>query len=126
MTRTKTRTIRKTMPPDSIKATITSAAKSNPPPHNPAVASPKAATSNIQPQSKQDRVLGLLRRKEGATVAAIMKVTGWQQHSVRGFLAGVVRKKFKLHLTARDDDNGKRVYRITGGKPQKPPARAAR
>ena len=91
-----------------------------------ASASAKIARKSTDQPSKQDLVLGLLRRKEGATVSAIMKVTGWQQHSVRGFLAGVVRKKLKLHLTSRDDDNGKRIYRTTGGRPPKTTARAAR
>ena len=57
----------------------------------------------------------MLRRREGTTVAAVMKATGWQTHSVRGFLAGVVRKKLRLNLVS-EDSNGKRVYRITAGK----------
>lgn len=56
----------------------------------------------------------MLRRKEGATVAAIRKTTGWQEHSVRGFLAGVVRKKLGLNLVSSESD-GKRVYRIKSG-----------
>lgn len=62
--------------------------------------------------TKQDRVIAMLHRKEGTTIAAIMKSTGWQKHSVHGFFAGVVRKKLKLNLTS-DERNGKRVYRIT-------------
>ena len=57
----------------------------------------------------------MLRRREGTTVAAVMKATGWQAHSVRGFLAGVVRKKLRLNLVS-EESNGKRVYRIIVGK----------
>jgi hypothetical protein len=50
----------------------------------------------------------------GTTIAAMMKATGWQQHSVRGFLAGVVRKRLKLKLSSKKVD-GNRVYQIAGG-----------
>ena len=66
------------------------------------------------PGSKQSRVIAMLQSPTGATIAAMMKATGWQQHSVRGFLAGVVRKRLKLKLGSKKVD-GNRVYQIASG-----------
>jgi Protein of unknown function (DUF3489) len=66
------------------------------------------------PGSKQSRIIAMLRSPSGTTIAAMTKATGWQQHSVRGFLAGVVRKRLKLKLGSKKVD-GDRVYRIAGG-----------
>ena len=63
--------------------------------------------------SKQSRVITMLQSPNGATIAAMMKATGWQQHSVRGFLAGTVRKKLKLNLDSKKID-GSRVYSVKG------------
>ena len=75
---------------------------------------PRASRSN-RGTKKHDRVLGLLRAKDGATIAAISKTTGWQPYSVRGFLAGVVKKKLGLILVSEKTKSG-RIYRIVGAK----------
>ena len=65
--------------------------------------------------SKQARVLALLGGANGATIATVIRTTGWQPHTVRGFFAAVVRKKLGLHLESEKGD-GERVYRIVAGK----------
>jgi hypothetical protein len=65
--------------------------------------------------SKQSRVIAMLQSPDGSTIDAMMNATGWQQHSVRGFLAGVVRKKLKLKLDSTKID-GVRVYHVDQGK----------
>ena len=77
------------MPVDAVSGTLAKA---------------RAGTKNAQ-------VVAMLQDRAGSTIAAIMAATGWQQHSVRGFLAGVVRKKLGLNLVSEPDEGG-RVYRI--------------
>src|SRR6202453_5341408 len=76
---------------------------------------PAASKPASRPDTKQARAIAMLGKPAGATIAAIMAATDWQQHSVRGFLAGVVRKKLDLNLVSELTDKG-RIYRIKDGR----------
>ena len=76
---------------------------------------PAASKPASRPDTKQARAIAMLRKPTGATIAAMMAATDWQQHSVRGFLAGIVRNKLGLDLVSEPTDKG-RVYRIKDGK----------
>ncbi len=62
--------------------------------------------------TKHDRVLTLLSRAAGASIAEMMQATDWQQHSIRGFLAGTVKKKLGFKLTSSKVAGEPRRYRI--------------
>ncbi len=72
------------------------------------------APTAVRSGTKQSTAIDMLRSTGGATITALTKTTGWQPHSVRGFLAGVVRKRLKLDLQSAVVE-GVRIYRITGG-----------
>jgi hypothetical protein len=78
-----------------------------------AAKSPKASPrTNETKQSKSDLVLKKLRLAKGATIEMLMEATGWQTHSVRGFLSAVVKKKLGLNLVSDVSKEGTRRYRI--------------
>jgi hypothetical protein len=62
--------------------------------------------------SKQEMVVALMRRKEGVTLEAIMQATGWQKHTVRGFVSGMVGKKLGLKVESANSALGERTYSI--------------
>jgi hypothetical protein len=76
---------------------------------------PASSKPLAPPNTKLARIIAMLRAPAGTTIAAIMATTEWQQHSVRGFFAGVVRRKLDLNLVSEQTDKG-RVYRIKDGK----------
>jgi hypothetical protein len=82
---------------------------------NPARPTAASRKSAVRPDTKHARIIAMLRAPAGATIAAMMTATGWQPHSVRGFLAGVVRKKLGLNLVTEQTDK-ERIYRIKDGK----------
>jgi len=67
--------------------------------------------SDAQRPSKQDAVIAMLRRPEGATVDEVARATGWQRHTVRGVFSGTLKKKLGLGLASAKEERG-RVYRI--------------
>jgi|ERR1700756_4774357 Protein of unknown function (DUF3489) len=98
---------RKTVNPSRPTKTVKSKSSRRQVPLNAApgaVVKTRAGTKNAQ-------VIAMLQDRAGTTIAAIMAATGWQKHSVRGFLAGVVRKKLDLNLVSEPSESG-RVYRI--------------
>jgi hypothetical protein len=75
-------------------------------------AKPAKKESGPREGSKTEKVLDLLKRKDGATLKEIMKATGWQAHSVRGFLSGTIGKKLGLTVTSTKGEDGERNYSL--------------
>jgi hypothetical protein len=101
--------------PESKKATTRSITRKT----SKAKSRPRSTSTSSKPaagaDTKHARIIKMLRMPTGVTIAAIMTATDWQQHSVRGFLAGVIRKKLGLNLVSEQTEKG-RVYRIRDGK----------
>ena len=72
----------------------------------------KTAETDAPKSSKQQIMVDLLKRKEGATLVQLSEATGWQKHSVHGAMAGVLKKKMGLAIASSKAENGDRVYRI--------------
>ena len=86
---------------------------------SPAKKAPKAPkgakkAAGARDGSKAATILDLLKRKDGATLKELMKASGWQAHSVRGFLSGTVGKKLGLAVTSTKGEDGERSYSVKG------------
>lgn len=92
--------------------------KGTEPEHRPAAqtinkTTPSSAGETIKKAaSKKDAVIALLSRKNGASIEELIRATGWQSHSVRGFLSGTIGKTLGLKLTSSTDASGTRRYAI--------------
>ncbi len=75
-------------------------------------AKPAKKESGARDGSKTAQILDLLKRPGGATRAEIMKATGWQAHSVRGFISGTLGKKMGLSVTSTKGEDGERSYSV--------------
>lgn len=71
-------------------------------------------SSHARADTKLANMIEQLRRREGASIAQLIKITGWQAHSVRGAMSGALKKRLGLNITSSEED-GTRVYRITAG-----------
>jgi hypothetical protein len=83
---------------------------------SPAKKAPKGAkkAKSAHEGSKTNKVLDLLKRPGGVTAKELMKATGWQTHSVRGFLSGTIGKKMGLTVTSAKGEDGERSYSVKG------------
>jgi hypothetical protein len=71
-----------------------------------------AKSEGAREGSKTATVLALIQRAKGAPLAEIMEATGWQAHSVRGFISGALGKKMGLKVESAKRDDGQRVYSV--------------
>lgn len=78
----------------------------------PAPASPAAIQTKLRTGTKQATLISMLRAPDGATIEEIMTATGWQSHTVRGAMAGALKKKLGLEVSSEKDDARGRVYRL--------------
>jgi hypothetical protein len=72
----------------------------------------RAAKASSKAPSKQDTCISLLNRRRGVTIPEMMEATGWQAHSVRGFISGALKKRLKLEVNSRKEEGGERYYFI--------------
>ena len=102
----------KTTAPDSAPVACTEAAKPDGAPNTATVASPAPITRTLRENTKQAQLIAMLRAEAGATIAEIVAATGWQAHTVRGAMAGALKKKLGLEVVSEKIEGRGRVYRL--------------
>jgi Protein of unknown function (DUF3489) len=78
----------------------------------PAAGPDSARVQKTREGTKQAQLVAMLQRPEGATIAQVVEATDWQPHTVRGALAGALKKRLGLTVTSGKADSGDRVYRV--------------
>jgi len=73
---------------------------------------PAKTATKKKPATKQTKIINLLQRQRGATFAELGKLSGWQEHSIRGFISGTLKKRMDLDIISQKDGRGIRRYRI--------------
>ena len=81
-----------------------------------ATAKKQPKTTTKTPATKQAKIITLLRRQKGATLAELGKLSGWQEHSIRGFISGTLKKRLGFDIISEKSSKGTRHYRIGGSK----------
>lgn len=99
-------------PEEVPKQTPETAPQTSPEPEGASEDETTKKAPRIRDNTKQATVIAMLRRPEGATIAQIMAATDWQAHTVRGTLAGALKKKLGLNVVSEKAEGGERVYCI--------------
>ena len=72
----------------------------------------RSEPGTLRPENKGAKIIALISRPKGGSLAEIMKATGWQAHSVRGFISGTLGKKLGIKVNSAKREDGERVYSI--------------
>ena len=96
----------------SKKETVTQSAPKRKAEPKPAAKAPAKSAKPTATKSKESRAIAMMRRPAGATLEQLTKALGWQPHTVRGFVAGALKKRKGIEVESFKSDKGKRSYRI--------------
>ena len=91
-------------PRAAVKSPVEAKSKTSP--------TPTLPTLTPRENTKQAKLITMLRRPGGATIGDLAKATGWQRHTVRGAISGALKKKLGLTVMSAKAEDGERVYRI--------------